>query len=208
MSARPANPHLASDIISAAASIVEEKGPEGITMREVADRVGYSPTAIYLYFKNKEQLLDETVNRAYEWFADWIEAAGKTGNPLDGLRREAHAYLDWGLGNPAMYRLMFEWGYLGDISPEAIFARRRGWRRSRQLVERAMEEGLLKRSLDSALATDVMWVATHGATSLAISGRMFGNPGVADPAVVSARSHVLVDAAVDGWLTDWAPGRG
>lgn len=205
MSARPANPHLASDIISATASIVEERGPEGITMREVADRVGYSPTTLYLYFKNKEQLLDETVNRAYEWFADRIEAAEKGDSPLDSIRSAAHAYLDWGLENPAMYRLMFEWGYLGDISEEAIFARRRGWRRSRQLVEFAAEKGLLRRTLDSALATDMMWVATHGMTSLAISGRMFGNPGIADPRVVAERSHRLVDALVDGWLSDWTP---
>lgn len=203
MSARPANPHLASDIISAAASIVEERGPEGITMREVADRVGYSPTTIYLYFKNKEQLLDETVNRAYEWFADHIEAAEKGTTPLETIRSAAHAYLDWGLENPAMYRLMFEWGYLGDISQEAIFARRRSWRRSRQLVERAVESGLFRRDLDSAVATDVMWVASHGLTSLSISGRMFGNPGTVPQEVVSTRAHALVDAMVDGWVADW-----
>ncbi len=204
MSARPANPHLASDIISAAAGIIEENGPEGLTMRDVADRVGYSPTTIYLYFKNKEQLLDETVNRAFEWFADWCEKAQTGPTPIDRLRQTAHAYLDWGLQNPGMYRLMFEWGYLGDISEEAIFARRRSWRGCRQLVEMGAEKGLLPLSLDSGLAADVMWVATHGLVSLAISGRMFGNPGVADPEVVHKRSHVIMDALVDGWLSDWA----
>ena len=203
VAARPANPRLAHDIIEAAASLVEERGPEGITMRLVADRIGYSPTTIYLYFKNKEHLLNETVNRAYDWFAEHLERAQTGASASERLRQGAHAYLDWGLQNPGMYRLMFEWGYLGDISEEAIFARRASWRRTRNVIERGVEEGLFRPDLDSAVAADTMWVGVHGLTSLALSGRMFGNPGVADPAVVHGRSHQLADALADSWEAAW-----
>lgn len=203
VAARPANPRLANDIVEAAASLVEERGPEGLTMRLVADRIGYSPTTIYLYFKNKESLLDETVNRAYDWFADHLERAQTGSVAIERLRQGAHAYLDWGLQNPGMYRLMFEWGYLGDISEEAIFARRASWRRTRNVIERGIEEGTLREGLDSATAADTIWVGVHGLTSLALSGRMFGNPGVADPAVVHARSHTLIDALADSWEAAW-----
>jgi len=98
---------------------------------------------------------------------------------------------------------MFEWGYLGDISEEAIFPRRASWRRTRNVIERGIEEGTLREGLDSATAADTIWVSVHGLTSLALSGRMFGNPGVADPAVVHARSHALVDALVDSWEAAW-----
>lgn len=205
VAARPANPRLAHDIIEAAASLVEERGPEGITMRLVADRIGYSPTTIYLYFKNKEHLLDETVNRAYDWFAEHLERAQTGASAPERLRQGAHAYLDWGLQNPGMYRLMFEWGYLGDISEEAIFARRASWRRTRNVIERGVEEGAFRSGLDSATAADTMWVGIHGLTSLALSGRMFGNPGVADPAVVHGRSHQLADALADSWEVAWRP---
>jgi AcrR family transcriptional regulator len=205
VAARPANPRLAHDIIEAAASLVEERGPEGITMRLVADRIGYSPTTIYLYFKNKEHLLDETVNRAYDWFAEHLERAQTGASAPERLRQGAHAYLDWGLQNPGMYRLMFEWGYLGDISEEAIFARRASWRRTRNVIERGVEEGAFRSGLDSATAADTMWVGIHGLTSLALSGRMFGNPGVADPAVVHGRSHQLADALADSWEAAWRP---
>ncbi|MDI6900929.1 MAG: TetR/AcrR family transcriptional regulator [Anaerosomatales bacterium] len=203
MSARPANPHLASEIISATAAIVEERGPEGVTMREVARRIGYSPTSIYLHFANKDELLDQTVNRAYEWFADEIESRQTGTSAVERIRQGAHAYLAWGLANPGMYRLMFEWGYLGDISPDAIFARRRSWRRNRQIVELGIEQGVFDRSLDSAVATDVMWVAMHGLTSLAISGRMYGNPNMVAADEVDRRAHALADALADGWLADW-----
>lgn len=203
MAARPANPRIAADIVSAAAALVEEYGPEGVTMRLVAERIGYSATTIYLYFKNKEQLLDETVNRAYDWFAEALERAQTGVTALDRIRQGAHAYVEWGLANPGMYRLMFEWGYLGDISEDAIFARRAGWRRTRNTLERGMEDGSYRTDLDSALAADTIWVGVHGLTSLAISGRMFGNPGVADPEIVKARTHQLAEALADNWETAW-----
>ncbi|KUK48838.1 MAG: Transcriptional regulator, TetR family [Actinobacteria bacterium 66_15] len=203
MAARPSNPRMAADIVEAAASLVEEHGPEGVTMRLVAERIGYSATTIYLYFKNKERLLDETVNRAYDWFADALERAQTADTAPDRIRQGAHAYVEWGLTNPGMYRLMFEWGYLGDISDEAIFARRASWRRTRNVVERGVEDGCYRSDLDSALAADTIWVGVHGLTSLAISGRMFGNPGVADPVVVARRTHQLADALADSWEAAW-----
>lgn len=204
MSARPANPHLANDILATTASLVEQVGPEGVTMRAVAEQIGYSATTIYLYFENKETLLNETVNRAFDWFADHLERAQDEAPPAARIRQAAHAYLDWGLDNPGMYRLMFEWGYLGDISAESVFARRASWRRSRSLIELGVSQGAFRPDLDSAVAADVMWASCHGLTSLAISGRMFGNPGMVDTAMVRERSTALADALVDTWLSDWA----
>jgi AcrR family transcriptional regulator len=203
VSARPANPHLANDILATTASLIEEVGPEGVTMRAVAERIGYSATTIYLYFENKERLLNEAVNRAFDWFADRLERAQDEALPAARIRQAARAYLDWGLDNPGMYRLMFEWGYLGDISPESVFARRASWRRSRSLIEFGVSQGTFRRDLDSAVAADLMWATCHGLTSFAISGRMFGNPGTVDATVVRERSAALADALVDTWLSDW-----
>lgn len=203
MAARPANPRLASEIVQAAASLIEEHGPERVTMRLVAERIGYSPTTIYLYFKNKEQLLDVTVQHSFEWFADFIERAQVVGTPDERIRAAAHAYLEWGRRNPGMYRLMFEWGYLGDTSEESIFGRRATWRRIRQLVELGIEQGLYRAEIDSMSATDAMWAGIHGLTSLTISGRMFGNPGAVDAQVIEERSHALVDALTDSWIEAW-----
>jgi AcrR family transcriptional regulator len=194
---------LANDIVQAAASLVEERGPENITMRLVADRIGYSATTIYLYFKNKEQLLDAIVMYAFDVFADSVERSQREGLPDQRIRAAAHAYLEWGINNPGMYRLMFEWGYLGDISEEGVFARRTTWRRIRQLVELGMQQGLYRPEIDSHSATDAMWAGIHGLTSLTISGRMFGDPENVDHAVIGTRAHALVDALVDSWIDAW-----
>ncbi len=73
----------------------------------------------------------------------------------------------------------------------------------RQIIELGVEQGTLRRSLDSALATDVMWVAMHGLTSLAISGRMYGNPNMIAAEEVDRRAHALTDALADSWFADW-----
>lgn len=203
MASRPANPRLANDIVQVAASLIEERGPEGLTMRLVAEHIGYSATTIYLYFKNKEQLLDATVVHAFEWFADSIERAQREGSVDERIRNAAHAYLDWGLRNPGMYRLMFEWGYLGDTSEDGVFARRTTWRRIRQLVEMGMEQGIYRPEIESSAAADAMWAGIHGLTSLTNSGRMFGNPGMVAAEVIAERAHKLTDALVDSWVEAW-----
>lgn len=172
-------------------------------MRLVADSIGYSPTTIYLYFKNKEQLLDATVAYAFERFADFIEREQREGTPSQRIGKAAHAYLEWGIRNPGMYRLMFEWGYLGDTSEDGVFARRSTWRRIRQLIEQGIEQGLYRADIDSHSATDTMWAGIHGLTSLTISGRMFGNPDQVPAEIVSQRAHALVDALSRSWDNAW-----
>lgn len=204
MAPRPANPRLAHDLIQTAAKLVEEYGAEGVTMRRVAERLGYSPTTIYLYFASKEQLLDETVNHSFGWFGDHLEHAAEGEDPARRIRQTAHAYLDWGIENPGLYRLMFEWRYLGDVRPEAIFARRTGWRRMREVLDLGVKQGAYRPDLDTGVATDTIWASMHGLTSLTISGRMFGNPpDMVRPEVAAQRAHALVDAFADSWEAAW-----
>lgn len=175
-------------------------------MRMVAERIGYSATTIYLYYKNKEQLLDAAVGYAFEWFADYIEREQWGDTPDDRIRTAAHAYLQWGIDNPGLYRLMFEWGYLGDVSEEGVFTRRTTWRRIRQLVEAGIAHGMYRPEIESAAAADAMWAGIHGLTSLTISGRMFGNPDMVAREAVSARAHSLADALADSWFEAWRIG--
>ena len=46
-------------ILDAARELFAEQGYDAVTMREIADRIEYSPTAIYFHFKDKEALLRE-----------------------------------------------------------------------------------------------------------------------------------------------------
>ncbi len=108
MCARPANPELRQKILDAAADIVENCGPDCVTMREVAEKVGYSPTSIYLHFKDKHEMLREVVLYGFEDFATSMRSLG--GRPgRAGQAAAAGARLSRvGIDHPGMYQLMFE----------------------------------------------------------------------------------------------------
>ena len=49
---------LRRKIIDAAAQLIVANGYEAFSLRQVADKIEYSASSIYLYFKNKEELIE------------------------------------------------------------------------------------------------------------------------------------------------------
>src|SRR5215471_17534173 len=105
---RPANPTLRDDILAAALRLVEEKGAAGLTMREVAGALGYSATAIYQYFASKEDLLLTLKLQAGDLLTAEMEKARQEPTVGAQLLKMGHAYVCFGLDNPAYYRLIFQ----------------------------------------------------------------------------------------------------
>jgi AcrR family transcriptional regulator len=85
-----------------------KNGYESFSLRRVAERIGYTPTTIYLHFRDKDDLLLATVQ---EGFADFDARMEKTAashrEPLARIEALGRAYIEFGLENPALYRLMF-----------------------------------------------------------------------------------------------------
>jgi AcrR family transcriptional regulator len=177
VAARPANPQLANDILRVTADLVEEKGAEKLALLEVARRLGYTRPTIYLYYKNKDELLQATIDRAFESFADVQDAAEEGCPPASALRRRVAAYLDWGIEHPGMYRLMFEHPAEKPVDAARAASRRRWLDRDRELLARVFE-GLPEEHRSALGFVDTgLWGIAHGLVSLIISGRMFGQLG-------------------------------
>ncbi len=95
-------------ILAAAAELFLEHGYEHFSMRQVAERIGYSATTIYLYFEHKDDLLFEVVSDGWQRFSDdLLAAAAATDDPLERLQAMGRVYVSFGLNNPAVYGLMF-----------------------------------------------------------------------------------------------------
>jgi AcrR family transcriptional regulator len=170
--ARPANPELRSKILEAAADIIESCGPDCVTMREVGEKIGYSPTTIYLYFKDKNEVLKETVKAAFEDFADTMALAAVGPTPLDKVRQRVRAYVVWGVMHPGLYQLMFQ--VPGDIewTEEDIAATSRSYMDSYAVLQEGIDVGQFKPISDVAEFGVTSWAALHGVVSLAISKRL------------------------------------
>lgn len=57
-------------ILSAARSLLLEGGTEAISMRTLADKVDYSPAALYKYFANKDEIIEALRQEAWEMMAN------------------------------------------------------------------------------------------------------------------------------------------
>jgi AcrR family transcriptional regulator len=207
MAARPANPALAYDILRVTADLIEEKGPDALTMREVAERLGYSATTIYLYYKNKGELLEAAIDREFERFADSQALAGRNASSgLEALRARSREYVIWGIEHPNVYRAMFE--RKQHLSPERRQLRRRALAAFADTVKSLMEDGELRHTDDIQELVNIAWATNHGLVSLIISGRMFGHVGE-DLSLDQAKAHAakMVGESFDHVLAAWATNR-
>ncbi len=105
------------EILQAAKELFLEEGYDATTIRRIADRVGVSAPALYLYFHDKEAMMlalcDQTFGRLIERITD-IEKT--VSDPLQRIRLFGDAYARFGLENPDEYRLVF----IGNNIPESV----------------------------------------------------------------------------------------
>jgi AcrR family transcriptional regulator len=94
-------------ILDAAREMFVNAGYEATTMRSIADRIEYTPTAIYHHFENKEALLGELCAEDFRGLARMFQRIGRVTDPVDRLHRIGEVYVDFGLRNPMHYRFMF-----------------------------------------------------------------------------------------------------
>ncbi|HET8796845.1 MAG TPA: TetR/AcrR family transcriptional regulator, partial [Thermoanaerobaculia bacterium] len=94
-------------ILDAARELFAHEGVDAVTMRRIAERIEYSPTAIYFHFRDKETLLNELCDSDFRAFAHGFVEIAKIADPVERLRAAGKSYVEFGLSNPSHYRLMF-----------------------------------------------------------------------------------------------------
>jgi AcrR family transcriptional regulator len=162
-------------ILAAAGELFLEQGYERFSLRKVAERVGYSPTTIYLYFRDKDDLLFTVVDEGFARFGQQLAAAAESQEDAwERLIALGRAYVAFGLQNPVYYQLMFMQRAdflthtpVGESQPRIM-----SFQVLRQVVQQAIDAGVLRPG-DVESYSDVLWALVHGIVSLAISMPMF-----------------------------------
>lgn len=162
-------------ILDAAGALFLEQGYERFSLRQVAERIGYSATTIYLYFNDKDDLLFTVADQGFDRFSQsLIDAAAHAHDPFERLHALPRAYLKFGLANPAYYQLMFM--QRGDF----LVGYRQGGRQPRidtlrivqDAIQAAMDAGVV-RTGNAQQYADALWSTMHGIVSLSISMSTF-----------------------------------
>jgi AcrR family transcriptional regulator len=95
-------------LIRAATRLLDEGGPNAVTVQTVGDALGLSRTAIYRHFNDKQNLIDAVTERTFgEMEAAFTEAAAAEDAPVAALERVIREYLAFARRFPSRYRLQF-----------------------------------------------------------------------------------------------------
>lgn len=94
-------------ITTAAMKMFLEDGYAKTSIRNIADAIEYSPGTIYLYYKDKDELLYEVQRQAYMQLLAAFKAGATSKDPLEKLQQLGKIYVSFGLQNPELYDLMF-----------------------------------------------------------------------------------------------------
>lgn len=101
--------NLVDSLIAAAIELIEEKGVDQLSVREVAKKAGVSPGAPFRHFSNKTALLTAVAEEAISRLTDSVGKAldeVKTDEPLARIRAIGIGYLRWALANPTHFQIV------------------------------------------------------------------------------------------------------
>jgi AcrR family transcriptional regulator len=144
-----------------------ERGPEAVTVRELATELGVSPMTPYRYFADKDAMLAAVRARAFDRFAAVMEAAFEADPSSD---EPANPYLDFALGNPAAYRMMFDVNQPTFVQHTDLLRAMQRARATMSLgVRAAAVEGLLPKG-EVELVSHMIWSSIHGPIMLHLAG--------------------------------------
>jgi Transcriptional regulator len=162
--------NLRRQIFDAASELFAEEGYRNVSMRKIAEKIDYSPTTIYLYFKDKAELLRYICEETFAQLGRRIEeiTAPET-DSIEALKKGLRAYVDFGLRYPNHYEVVFNMpvfskngneknGYEGSMGERAFEYLRSG-------VKDCVRDGKLKNG-DIDLISQTLWAGVHGLVSL------------------------------------------
>lgn len=162
-------------ILDASIKLFVEHGFSNVTIRKIADLIEYSPTTVYLYFKDKNEIFYSLHELGFQQFLALNRNLEHIHNPLQQLLKMGENYIRFGLENPEFYDIMFiqqapmealkhmencDWTY-GDAALNRL----------KQTVQECMHHGMLQPANVETVSLGI-WGMVHGLVSLAIRQRI------------------------------------
>lgn len=164
-------------ILDTAMKLFLEKGFENITIRHIAEKIEYSPATIYLYFKDKDEIIYTLHRDGFEELYMRQKQILSIKDPLERLHKHAEMYVSFALENPEYYDLMFIERAPFRTIKEMKCKDGMNWEigmRSydilRKNIEDCMNEGYFQRT-NIDVACFSLWSYVHGIVSLIIRDR-------------------------------------
>jgi AcrR family transcriptional regulator len=156
------------DILRAANDLVVERGPDALSLREVARRADYSPAALYRYFSNKDELIAALGMQGVSVFTSYLAAVPPDLPSMERLLAYGRAYARFAEERPDVFVMVFgrlhippgTWEHFAQVADPfglIVAACRDG-----------VETGVLRAGDPAAIAFGV-WSLVHGSAALRVA---------------------------------------
>lgn len=196
---------LRQDILDAAGRLFSDEGYQNVTFRRIAEEVGYSQSALFYYFKDKEEVIRALCVQTFDGLSQIAATVmAERTDPLERLVAMSRAYIQFGREHPHHYRLVFDPSselmgrsrveFIGEIGREqfSLF---------RQLMADCVQTGAFAAG-DPGVLSPAWMSAVHGLTSFLVIHAH--SPWVDPPALIEALLGRLVTGFTQG-ATSGAP---
>src|ERR1700691_606927 len=190
-------------ILDAARELFVTEGYEGVSMRRVAEKIEYSPTAIYVYFADKQELFHELCQQDYARLAEVFQSSSMSSDPIERVKQIGRTYKEFGVRYPNHYKFMFMTPHpphepdeedrevMGNPEVDAYAFLKRA-------VQRAIDAERFREELqDAELISQTLWAAVHGVIALNIA--KCTDPWV-DWRPLEQRAQLMLDVALRGLM--------
>jgi AcrR family transcriptional regulator len=191
-------------ILDAARELFASEGYDAVTMRKIADKIEYTPTAIYFHFEDKDALIRELCAADFLALAQAFQPIVLVPDPIERIKRTGSAYIEFALAHPNHYRLMFMTPRpmgeedLQQYGVEKGNPAQDAYAFLRQAVVEALASERFHAGLDDPdLICQTLWAGVHGVAALHIA--LAGDPWV-EWRSPERRTAMMLEALFSGLL--------
>lgn len=155
-------------ILQAAQDIITEKGADGLSLREIANRIDYSPAGLYEYFNSKDDIIAAVCIEEFERFSRYLNRVPTDLPPAERIIQLGQAYLDFARDNPQHFIFIFTMIPPAKVSSRAMIAEGTPYAILRQAIQTYIEtENIVlpeEYSVDDV--ANILWAKVHGMAML------------------------------------------
>jgi AcrR family transcriptional regulator len=185
---------VARGILDAARELFVTHGYQHVSIRKIAERIEYSPAAIYGYFPSKDDIFFALAEEGFRLLFTTGSPVSEGTDPIEDLRRLFWHYYEFSKTHPEYFALMFldrsvprisrDWdrfGFVGEMKHDMVVR-----------IQDDTERGALPRGTPPHTVFRVLLTAVHGAATLRLCDRLApGEDG-------DALARVTLETAIQG----------
>lgn len=164
---------LKAAAITKAVDIIQKKGEVDFTLREIAQGLKVSHTAVYRHFSSKQDLLSHIAEEGFISFTEKMnKEVGESRTLRQKLRSAGRAYIRFALDNPGHYRSMFhqELRCMNEQRPELLKASYDAFLTLLHIVTEGIKEQVFKKD-EPLNVSRFIWASIHGFSVLLLDGQ-------------------------------------